>query len=403
MDINQALRDIDEGTWEGGEFPAIERSAILIADAQSTSNRLSKYALDLWDLGWSDGVAGQPAGDNLTLIRRFASLRRRRRLFKLRTDLDNAEIAKTGAEEAAREAQAATKRCETKLNDLVARREQKPHEFSPLSGITFLLVSIILMLSDIPLTIQFVGQALGMDVSKDIYDAVAGGSRKLHIVNIIFGPFRREAAETLWEVAVIALGIAMLGMFFKLTADFLLGDSHFFTRYRWLVHVRPALQAIFFVVAFSLVCLTLWDMGALRAAASAAALKGTQPPQDLVDTTYKLLAIVLPAIGGICFSLGQKRLQNWWELLVTRTLIVRSRRVVLLATRRAGVEAAASISLIDAIKRESAEEAETTSVPEKVYKHAHERGSRSFERPDSQSLHDRCMALVYRAIAAGVR
>ena len=118
--------------------------------------------------------------------------------------------------------------------------------------------------------------------------------------------------------------------------------------------------------------------------------------------TYTLLAIALPTIGGICFSLGQKRLQNWWELTTTRLQIVRNRRVVTKAARRVAAHTAQSVSLSDAIKREL-EAADTESVPEKMYTHAHKRGARSFERPDSQSLHDRCMALVYRAIAAGVR
>lgn len=395
MEVNQALRDIGEEEWEGGAFPAIERGRDVYVE--STSTKLSKYALDLWNLGWSDGLTGQPSGENIELIRKFAERRKERRVHKLRDELAKAEGTLTDAEETAGDAAAAIERIQKRVNALAQHREEKPHEFSPLSGITFLVVSVILIISDIPLTIQFVGQVLGMNVNVDIIDNVTGRARTLGIVNILFGPFRRDAAEALWEVAAVAFGIAMLGMFFKLTADFLLGDNKFFASYPWLVHVRPALQAIFFTAAFGLTFLTLWEMGALRAAAS----KGA-PPSGLVDFTYKLLAIALPGIGGICFSLGQKRLQNWWELLTARILIVRYRRALRTANHRATIGRAGSRSLNDAIDRETTPQ-EETSVPEKIYTHAYDRGTRSFERSDSQTIHDRCMALVHRAIAAGMR
>jgi hypothetical protein len=395
MDVNQALHDIGEQTWEGGAFPAIEPGRNIYVE--SPSDKLSKYTLDLWNLGWSDGLTGQPSDENIELIRKFATTRKERRVDKLRDDLAKAEGTLTDAEERAGDARVAIKRTEERLDDLLEYRKQKPHEFSPLSGIAFLVVSIILIISDIPLTIQFVGKALGMKLSVEAYNNDTGHVEKLHIVNILFGPLRTKAAVGLWEVAALALGIAMLGMFFKLTADFLLGDRKFFARYPWLVHVRPALQTIFFLAAFGLTCVTLWDMGALRAAAAHG-----KPPDNLVDATYKLLAIALPGIGGICFSLGQKRLQNWWELLTVRILNVWHRRALRLASHRAAIEKAASRSLNETIDREMKPQ-EETSVPEKIYMHAYDRGTRSFERPDSQTTHDRCMALVHRAISAGMR
>jgi hypothetical protein len=396
MDVNQALRDIGEETWGGGAFPAIEggRDAFM----ESTSNKLSKYTLDLWNLGWSDGLTGQSSAENIELIRKFAETRKKRHVHELRAELAKAQGAYSDAEERARDAAVSVDRTEKKLNALVEHRREKPHEFSPLSGVVFLVVSMILILSDIPLTIQLVGEALGLETWAPIPDDGTGHATTLKIGNILFGPMREKALELLWEAAAVALGIAMLGMFFKLASDFLLGDKEFFTRYRWLVHARPILQVAFFALAFALTCWTLWDLGALRAAARA---KGG-PPQDLVDMTFKLLAIALPAIGGICFSLGQKRLQNWWELLTTRALIFRHRRALRIANHHAAIQKAAAHSLNEAIDHEIWQQ-EEFSVPEKVYTHAYDRGVRSFERPDNQTIHDRCMALVHRAIAAGMR
>jgi hypothetical protein len=400
MSVNEALRAVGEETWDGSAFPPIEPRIAGIGTADSEAHRLAKYSMDLWSLGFSDGLAGQPAEDNVALIRQFASRRKTDRLIKLGHELAVSESEKAVADQARTDLQTAIGQNTRKRDALLARREKKPHEFSPLSGAAFLIVSLMLILSDIPLTIQFVGQALDMADVVERPDE-SGNIQQLHIVNMIFGPMRREAALALWEVAALALGIAMLGMFFKLTADFLLGDSEFFSRYPWLVHIRPALQAVFFLTAFILVCRTLWSMGALRAAVSTAKHTHGAIPPALVNMTYTMLAIALPVIGGICFSLGQKRLQNWWELLTTRIQLFRNRRATLKVAGSVAMHAAQSEFLSEAIKRELAA-ADTASVPEKMYTHAHHRGARSFERPD-QSLHDRCMALVYRAMAAGVR
>lgn len=301
----------------------------------------------LWHVGWSDGRRGQPLKDSqevLDLEEQLLEIEERRRLA--------GEIGKRRQEEARLTARAdhADKRCsavEGAAAELSEERRKQPGLYSWVLGLLYLVAAALLFLADIPLSLRLVADNFGLPVEKTVDNVELG------VEDLVAEP--SQVMEHLWEAVLLALGIMLFGFLVKWAIDEL----------SRIVSDRGRRQLLWWSVAVvlgllgaTLICLSVVrdQQQAVQDKATRDAPQGssyTEPvpgnepdgggspgpppatqgeePSAGVDFTlwsFLLLTLLLPVAGGIFFTTGWRRLENWFNYRRTtlRELWYRRRR-----------------------------------------------------------------------------
>jgi len=447
--FDNVLRNESEHLWRD-VFPRIYAGQ---GDGAPFRDRhLPSYAETLWWLGWADGGLGQSPDEGEALVRIHADALRRRRIEELQGE--SIRLAKDAeiADLASQHLQEDIDGTRLELRSITDRRRKDPHEASLVTGWLYVLVAIVLILADMPLSLRLVADGFDMPIRHTV-----PGTTDVITFGDFFDPARRhDALIHLWEPIVLALGIAALGIFFKIVADYLLSTAPMLQHRP---RVLKILKATFFTVALLLMVAGLWFVGQLRATQqSAGRLRETQNSganrsftmqddstittpsattevsdtsgsdsarqQELVDQqeaaalsaaqkevdwwarwSFVLMAIALPAIGGICFAIGWKRVQLSF-LRITRFVWLEWSWIRLRKHRAIGSGFHERLAAVNAELEFLANTARGIQevAPLQLYRHGYHRG---FTEPQKlephRSLLARCKEALHFRIAAGLQ
>jgi len=423
-----------EPLWDG-KFPSIATSG---SNEPLLRPPTAKYDEKLWAVGWTDGATGQPPEQGIALIRSHDADRNQ----QLKKQLSESKaLAEAEAEAASQRIQRKTvdlEQTRAELTDLEERRRKDPHEFSVSTGILYVLIAVILLLSDMPLSLSLVAEGFNLPVSHELDNG------EMILLGQIFSPQWREVLRYLWQPIILAVGIACLGIFFKIVTDYFLSsveeapsDPRFAIAFKWM-------RRIFFVLAFALMLGGLWNVGTLRSRQQAlnAALErrpDTQPrtrvaedaatrearlKQEGIDKakydqeervraeavdlwtnrSFIALAITLPLIGGICFSVGAKRVQRFLQLWTARVRCAWRGFGIDRDRKNQAVQKSSSEFLAQELRRLSSQADEIDVTALRVYLHGYSRGYAMPQKLEpNRSLYEHCKAILQRWIATGVQ
>jgi hypothetical protein len=429
------ILNLSERLWDG-KFPSIATSG----DSGEPPPRpaTAKYDEELWAVGWTDGATGQPPHHGIALIKAHDDNRNRRVAQQLSHRKALAEA----------EADASLKRIERSANDLdrtraelidlEERRRRDPHEFSVFTGILYVVIALILLLSDMPLSLSLVAEGFNLPLKYDL------DSGETIVLGQVFSPQWREVLRYLWQPIILAVGIACLGIFFKIVTDYFLSSTEERPSDPWFAIAFKWMRRAFFALAFALMLGGLWSVGTLRSRQQAlnAAVErrpDTQPRMrvaedpttsdeklkqqridkakydqeelfrsDAVDVwtsrSFIALAITLPLIGGICFSVGAKRVQRVLQLWTARVRCMWRGLRIDRDRKNQAVQKSSSEFLAQELQRLSSHGDEIDVTALRVYLHGYSRGYAMPQKLEpNRNLYDHCKAILQRWIATGVQ
>ncbi|HEV7745472.1 MAG TPA: hypothetical protein VGO56_10790 [Pyrinomonadaceae bacterium] len=294
---------------------------------ESFRKRPSRYEHPLWSLGWTDGRLGQPRETNEELLLARGRLRRDTRIqaMKARLSLNETKLP---------DLQMQVARVREFLSDamshygkIVNDRAGRFHEFSYVLGGFYILVALVLFLSDIPLTLKLV--AKGFDLKTEVTSARTG--QLLYGVDDLLVQ-TSNVVSGLWEPLTLALGIALAGVFIKIFLDDVIFRETSEVRRKRVVAL--SVIGVFFlgtIVVLGLFrsqvqnTMTQNELEKTRATQTEQ-LRARGVPEGQIQTllgelrvkqestvekvTFVLLTITLPLVSGACFSAGWRRLKD---------------------------------------------------------------------------------------------
>jgi hypothetical protein len=399
-------------------------------DLSDNSNRKfhkppTEYDDYVWHLGWTDGRYGQPRDNNEALLRAQAKLRWQR------------EVAAMDAEVAAARARAGrlkdsldrVRQGYEQLRDIylaaVRERSENPQAFSMSLWLIYSLVALLLFAADLPLSLKLV--AMGYGVTTE--DPDSGRT----VDNLLTDP--RFVITHFWEAMLLALGIALAGVFVKYFIDSVVyGDE------------RPARPRTFYAVVMVVLVgflVTTVLLGVFRADQqrnkqvqsltnqvkeleqqqqrrpspqladaindTRTRIKGLEDESALSVRTVSFIALTLlfPVVGGICFSVGWRKLVKSYH---HRKLGKEYRQVdeqydrALLAHGEAeGAREALEQKLARAVQEYATGDA-YAEARVSLYRHGYMRGRNVPETIDAgESLYNRCENSVAKLLAKKMR
>jgi len=401
-ELEQILKE-SEPLWDG-KFPAITTSGF---GDEPLRPATATYAEKLWNVGWTDGAAGQPPEHGERLIQAHDDDRSHRIVTELNHLKTRADSRAAASKERLERMTSDLSGTRAELSELEGLRRRDQTEFSLITGVLYIFVALILLLSDMPLSLSLVAEGFHLRLSKEI------DGRKI-VVDDIFSPDWQNVLRYLWQPIILAVGIACLGIFFKIVTDYLLSsaedaprDSRFAKAFKWM-------RRVFFALALLLMLGGLWSIGTLRArqqALAAAEESGSTAAASQVESadlwtnrSFITLAITLPLIGGICFSVGSKRVQRFVQLWMAR---LRAAWQGWRADReREGriVQESESAFLGQELQRLATREGDVDLTALSVYLHGYTRGLTMPQKLEPhRSLYSHCKDVLQQWIAAGVQ
>jgi hypothetical protein len=420
----------NNGSSGNGALPPIHFENLATDDMSDSSNRRyhkppSEYEDQTWHLGWTDGRCGQPAGDNESILRARARL-----AWQHKISASEAEIGATSA--VVNIAQSILGRLRNRLDSAVAEhhkltseRNDNPQSYSLSLWVIYSLAAVCLLAADLPLSLKLVAMGYGVTTENPM-DARSIDDLFIHPWYVI---------THFWEALLLAAGIALAGIFVKYFLDAVV--------YR---EEQKTLSWVFAATLSGLLVLfiaTTFLLGMFRA--------DVQRQKNITDLTNKLsyleeqrgakpdpqidkaitnintlitgeqggsrlsvrtisfiaLTLLFPIIGGVCFSVG------WRKLVKVRRL------------RRAGKEMAMAEIAFDAglaryeqargalesqikgLERDLTTYATADDYAEmlvNLYRHGYSRGRNVPETIDAgASLYDRCEKAVARLLSGKMR
>lgn len=294
---------------------------------ESFRKRPARYEHPLWSLGWTDGRLGQPCQTNEDLLVARGRLRRETRIQAMKAKLSlNAAKLPDLESQVARVRDLLTDAM-SHYGKIVNDRAGRFHEFSYVLGGFYILVAVVLFLSDIPLTLKLV--AKGFDLRTEVKNARTG--QLLYGVDELLVRFS-DVVYQLWEPLALALGIALAGVFIKIFLDDVIFRETSEVRRKRIV----TLSLIGVVFLGTIVVLGLFrsqvqnTMSQDNLEETRAALEQQLRAQGLPENeikiridklqakpeskteilTFVLLTVTLPLVAGACFSAGWRRLKD---------------------------------------------------------------------------------------------
>ncbi|MDX6612509.1 MAG: hypothetical protein QOD75_1695 [Blastocatellia bacterium] len=329
------------------------------SDGNNRNYRKPPYAYidEEWHLGWTDGRVGQPPRLNKDIVEARVRTEAAEALLSTQAKMASKETTIAGLSDLLDKRKVRLESKEDFYNKLSDKRNRNYLEFSRSLGYLYLFFAILLFLADIPLSLKLVASGFQVPVEADLPAGVApiGSSTKLLIDHLLFHPW--VVLGNFWESLALAAGIAFVGIIVKYYVDLIvLRDAE-------TPGPKKLAIVVLTVILFGFVT-TIFFLGNFRAEQQSQAVRrqvetnlrneneankifNSGNPNALRkifreneiteevtkrfnDTqalsgskwliqTFIALTLLLPIVGGVCFSASGSKLRNakqyWFALL----------------------------------------------------------------------------------------
>jgi hypothetical protein len=381
-----------------------------------------------WRRGHGDGQIGQPPGEGEAVVevgvreywKRWVE-QRHRRAGQLKAEV---EIARQEVERLKLRLDSV----QHAFQQIWMKKQMNYHAFSRPLAWLYLIFGVILLLSDIPLSLKLV--AVGFGVRTTPPDGVKG----LTVDDFFYAPL--AVFGQYWEAIMLALGVAAVGIFVKYFFDLIvLRDQE--------SEVPPWWVKIVMVIVLTGFCATIYVLGVYRAEIQVQAtvkeiveevenesvglisqdLSGYTPEKkaELIrertdnalksaptwtSVTFVALTLLIPVVGGICFSASGSRFRHAKQFNALRDELRElegkyAQQVTALHRHREEYEAETK-ALAEEQANPSGESLAKLRV--NLYRHGYERGRHAPAPPEEiPSLYDWCWAAVSKLLASKSR
>ena len=301
-----------------------------------------------WHLGWTDGRCGQSQTVNSEIIKARVQVEAEQELHGVQSEIAAKETRIAGLNDLLERRKPRLRKQEDLHDRLSEKRNKNFLEFSRPLGYVYLLFAILLFLADIPLSLKLVASGFQVPVEADLPPDVSriGSSPKLLIDHLLFHPW--YVFGMFWESMALAAGIAFLGIIVKYYVDLIVLRDSETKRPGWL----PISVLTLILFGFGA---TTFFLGNFRAEQQSQAVrreietnlrkensenltfnqrypnasrvvfqendidgevtKRFNQKQALTGSkwltqTFIALTLLLPVVGGVCFSASGIRLRN---------------------------------------------------------------------------------------------
>lgn len=409
-------------------LPPIRFEDLSVNDMSDSSNRLyrkppSEYEDQIWHLGWTDGRHGQPAADNVAIIRARAKL-----LWQERTDAADAEIAATRAQVRSLEGPLSRRREELNLvtDDhlkLLRDRSENPQSYSLSLSLIYSLAALLLLAADLPLSLKLVAMGYGVTTEGN------SGS----VDSLLRKPW--YVLSEFWEAMLLAVGVALAGVLIKYLLDSLVYREEQERPSRAFIPVLACIFALFIITTIFLGVFRADQQKKTHIADLKAQLKelkqmgDARPDPDIIEqiknteqeiedeesesplsvrrVSFILLTLLFPIAGGICFSVGWRKLVRRWRVWIVERALRKAERLYESAATRYEQARGALESQEAKRRRDNERHDGGDSYAEmlvSLYRHGYARGRNVPETVDAgASLYNRCEKAVTKLLAGKLR
>lgn len=379
----------NEGTDTGKifirpEYPEDPQNRTDYPDPSDGNNRKYRkppyeYVDVEWHLGWTDGRCGQPASLNKEIVEARVRADAAEALQSTRATMASKETKIAGLRDLLEKRKQRLTSKEDFYNKLSEKRNRNYLEFSRPLGYLYLIFAILLFLADIPLSLKLVASGFQVPVESDLPVGVTpiGSSAKLLIDHLIFHPW--YVFGTFWESLALAAGIAFVGIIVKYYVDLIILRDSEAPRPRWYAIVALTLILLGFVATTYLLgnfrAEQQWQAvrsqieTSVKAENEANKIFNASNPKSTarrifneneisgevtkrfterqalsgsnwLTQTFIALTLLLPVVGGVCFSASGSKLRNakqyWFALLDYKKLEIESDRLSLSLKKEEG-------------------------------------------------------------------
>jgi hypothetical protein len=313
----------ENGSSNGSKFHDIHLEDYAKEDLSDGSNgkyrrQPAGYENPIWQLGWTDGRYGQPNEDNEDIIRYRAKLSWLKKIEQKEKEITEKRITVQDLRGSLNRLQERFSKIQEHYYQLWEERADNYKEYSYFLSFTYLFVALCIFISDVPLSLKLV--AHGFALRTEILDK----SQKpiLRIDDLFTNPI--NVATQLWEPLLLAFGIALAGVFIKFFLDEVI--FNYKTKESKPLKVRVALSIILGLFVVTIILLGFFRADTQKRILESEFNKRQQTIQQLLGTqatatqplgespwvlpTFIGLTLMLPLIGGVCFSAGWSRLKK---------------------------------------------------------------------------------------------
>jgi hypothetical protein len=296
----------------------------------------SEYTAPVWHLGWTDGRYGQPISVNEEALRSHSTLEWLERVAVLELRIAALKASVNYFTDSCDRMKQKLFALGEQYRELWELRKEKHQEFSIPLALVYVFFAVVMILADLPLSLRLV--ALGFNVETE-FPLNPKNPASLTRIDALF--VHPEVIPRGWEALLLALGIACVGIFIKYFLDtMVLRDESKAPSRRF---ARTMLVVFGLFVASSLILgmfrarmqgdvtqrditkqveevyLKRLDAGLLTRGANEVQdkekirkeVEGTHSKESgWATASFIALTLLLPIVGGICFSEGWRRLEN---------------------------------------------------------------------------------------------
>jgi hypothetical protein len=355
----------------------------------------TNYGEESWRVGWTDGRVAQDTEEHEQILRNQSAYERSQLVLSRMREAEAARAEVSVAEMRQERARVEAERVKEVYSELAQKFRRHRADFSQSVGWLYLIVAFFLFLADLPLSFL---AADGLGIRTAIINSAGQRSG--------VDDLRQLSANwpALWEPLVLAMGLAAMGLFFKLVLDYVfLSDSEESSGRRTLAWIVFGLLTVGAIVAY----IYLGDLRAEDKLVAATITAGKPVSlarlQSLGRTAFTLLAVVLPLTGACFFAFGAKKLHNARQLHELRDESKRADDALDTALDQT-TRARANLAAAEAALAYARTEPLVSDSLYALYRHGYERG---YNAPESllfgASVYERCRANVERWIGVALQ
>ena len=394
-----------------------------------------------WGLGWTDGRSGQPLRLDRPTLEAGARLELKERVQEI-GQLIAVKVTRFAAlKDLLDRREEHLKTTQDFYEKLSRKRNANYLEFSRPLGYLYLVFGILLFLADVPLSLKLVASGFQVPVEAELPEGVAaiGSTTKLLIDHLLIYP--RYVIGLFWESLALAGGIAFVGIIVKYYVDLIVLRDKDVERPRLLATV------VLTVILFGFIG-TVFLLGNFRAEQQMQADRRqidntvrdenqknqafnennptAQPRRvfsetEIVDEvnrrygtqssmksawliqTFIALTILLPVVGGVCFSASGARFRNakqyWLAFLDYKKAENERDRLVLQIAKEQG-DVTQLTQRLQELKSDPDYLTAIVDFKLGVYQHGYARGRTIPETVESgASLYERCESAISKLLS----
>lgn len=419
------------GNWNGHDaVPLIRFEDMAAHDASDSSNRRydkppSEYVDHVWHLGWTDGRCGQPPGDNEAILRARGHLHWQQMRARAEAEVGRLRaLAESLSGSVTRLGERVGTLAGLHLK-LLEEKRTNPQAFSLSLWVIYTTAAVLLLAADLPLSLKLVAMGYGV--------TTVNREDQRSVDDLLKDPY--YVVSEFWEAMLLALGIALAGIFVKYFLDAILYREEQRGAGWWF---KVSLSGVFTLFFITTILLGVFRSDVQRQqAVNDLTKRQTQlrqqlgsPPDPRVqkainDTEQEIakerdegrmsvrtisfiaLTLLFPITGGICFSVGWRKIIKYWGL----RQVGKELAALESAFRAESLGYEEARSALEAREAQLARELSSYSTADdyaemlvNLYRHGYMRGLNVPETIDAgDDLYQRCEKAVARLLAGKMR